>query len=260
MFVYWSFEPSVVLGLILFCALYLLFTGPWRDRFPAAQPLTRKQQVCFVVAVVTLVAALLSPIGGLDTVSLTMHMIQHLLLTLIFPPFLLLATPAWMIRPLLRSPAVLSFGYWLTRPVPAFLLFNGVFSLWHVPFFYEGIVNNLNFHILTHLLFIGTAVVTWWPICSPSQTLPRLPYPAQILYLFMQGTIPTILGALLTFTETPWYPSYIAAPRLLDLTPLDDQIYAGLIMWIPGSSIFLIALTIVFFSWFEGQEQPGEMR
>jgi putative membrane protein len=257
---YWSFEPSVVLGLLLFCALYVLCAGPWRDRFPDARPLTHTQRTCFIIAVTTLVVALISPIGGLDTRSLTLHMVQHLLLTLIFPPFLLLAVPDWMMRPLLRAPPVLSLGRWLTRPVQAFVLFNGVFSLWHVPLFYEGIVNNLNFHIFTHLLFITAAVVTWCPICSPIKELPRLPYPAQILYLFMQGTIPTVLGALLTFTDTPWYPSYVAAPRILDITPLDDQIYAGLIMWIPGSSVFLAALTVVFFIWFEGQAQPGEIR
>lgn len=257
---YWSFEPSVVLGLILFCALYLLCTGPWRDRFPNARPLTRTQWTCFVIAIATLVAALLSPIGGLDTRLLTMHMIQHLLLTLVFPPFLLLALPAWLVRPLWRVPFALPLSLWFTQPIPAFIIFNGVFSLWHVPFLYEGIVNNLNFHILTHLLFIAVAVVTWLPICSPSKELPRLPYPAQILYLFLQGTIPTVLGALFTFADTPWYPSYVAAARILDITPLDDQIYAGLIMWIPGSSVFLAALTVVFFIWFEGQPQPDEIR
>lgn len=256
----WNAEPTVVLGLMLASALYILCAGPWRERFPDARPLTAVQRTSFVIAMATLVVALLSPIGTLDGKLFTLHMIQHLLLTLIMPPFLLLAVPAWMLRPLVQYPLLRMLGQRITRPVPAFVIFNGVFALWHVPAFYEALVNNLSFHVLSHLIFMTVAVITWWPVCSSLKEVPRLPYPAQILYLFMQGTIPTVLGALLTFAPEPWYPSYIQTPPFWGIAPLDDQIYAGLIMWIPGSTVFLIALTVVFFIWFEGAPQPGEIR
>ena len=260
MFTYWSAEPSVLIGIILVCALYALCAGPWRARFPDAQALTRLQVSCFVTAMLTLVGALLSPIGALDSQLFTLHMIQHLLLTLVFPPFLILGVPGWMLRPTLRWPFVRPFAQFVTKPLAAYAIFNATFSLWHVPTLYELLINNLGFHVLSHLIFMATAVITWWPICSSLRELPRMPYPAQILYLFMQGTIPTILGALLTFAATPLYPSYVQTAPLWGIEPLDDQIYAGLIMWIPGSTVFLIALTVVFFIWFEGTPQPGEMR
>src|ERR1700712_2216188 len=108
-------------------------------------------------------------------------------------------------------------------------------------------------------MFIGTAVLTWWPIFSPLDELPRLSDPLQCLYLFFESLPPTILGAMITFATSPLYATYARAPRLWGLTAEIDQQAGGLIMWIPGALVFLLVLTIVFFRWFgEDDYKPSQ--
>src|SRR6266508_517912 len=165
------------------------------------------------------------------------------------PPLLLIGTPPWMFRPLLRLPLALPIGRWLTNPLVAFLCYNITFSLWHVPRYYEATLQSLPIHIVEHVLFFTTAALMWWPIFSPLNELPRLPDPLQCLYLFFASLPPTILGALITLSDSILYPTYARAPRVWGLSPEIDQQAAGLIMWIPGSLVFLLVLTIVWFRW-----------
>ena len=141
-------------------------------------------------------------------------------------------------------------------------MFNLIFTAYHVPALYDLSLQNNTFHIFVHLLLMATAVIAWWPILSPMTELPRLPQPGQILYLFFDAIPPTLLGALITFGEVVLYPTYANAPRIFGISALDDQIGAGLIMWIPGAMVYLLALTIVFFKWFgseDGAERANEM-
>ena len=257
----WNFEPSIVLGITLASVTYALCVDAWRQRFANSTAVTRAQIACFALAMLTLVVALLSPIDELaDHYLLTVHMVQHLLLTLVMPPLLLLGLPAWLVRPVLRVPYARPVLRWLTRPIPAFLIFNAVFAGWHTPALYEWTLQNEAAHLAEHLLFMATAVLTWWPIVSPLPELPRQIFPVQVLYLFLQGVVPTVLGGLITFAGDVLYPTYANAPRVWGFSALDDQQAGGLTMWIPGSFIYLSALTVVFFVWFEGQETVGEIR
>ena len=277
----WNFEPSIILGIVLASFVYWLSAGPGRARFPGAAPLTRTQGIGFTLAMFSLVVALLSPIDALaDHSLLLMHMVQHLLLTLVMPPLLLLGLPGWMLRPLLRVPLLpdggrphavraavqqtgslpLALLSRLTKPLPAFIAFNAVFAVWHAPALYEATLNSEGIHLLEHFMFMGTALLTWWPILSPLPELPRASYPLQVLYLFLQSIIPTVLGGIITLAPDVLYATYLHAPRVWDLSAAEDQQWGGLIMWIPGSLIYLTALTAVFFIWFEGQEKAGEIR
>lgn len=261
MFANWNFDPSLVLGIAFLAGLYALSATRWRPHFPGGQPLTRAQVVCSLLGLLALVIALVSPVDYLaDHDLLSMHMVQHLLLTLVMPPLMLLGTPGWMLRPALHVPLALPVLRRLTSPIAAFLLFNGVFSGWHVPGLYEWTLENETVHIVEHLLFMATAFLTWMPIASPLPELPRLPYPAMVLYLFLQSVIPTVLGGLITFADDVLYRTYALAPRVWGMSALEDQQSGGLIMWIPGAFIYLAALTAVWFIWFEGKEKVGEIR
>jgi putative membrane protein len=251
----WQWEPSVLIGLALLAAGYMACVGPLRGRFAGAMPVSRGRIQTFLVGVLVLFVALVSPLDTLsDHYLLSAHMVQHLLMTLIVPPLLLLGTPRWLLRPLLRPRFALSIGRALTNPVAAFLLFNVTFAIWHFPKLYELTLENEALHVLEHLMFLATATLTWWPVFSPLDELPRISDPAQILYLFFQSLPPTVLGALITFAGAPLYPAYASAPRVWGLSVMADQQIGGLIMWIPGALVFFTVLTVVFFRWLNHDE------
>ena len=251
----WHGHPSVVAGLIALTVVYLLGVGPLRQRFGWAERVDTGQVTAFLTGVLVMFVALLSPLHELgDNYLFSAHMVQHLLLTLVVPPLLLLGTPPWLLRPLLRYPQVLGTARFLTLPVVAFLLFNVVFAAWHVPALYDLALRERGIHILEHLMFLVVGVIMWWPILSPLPELPRARYIVQILYLFIQPTVPSILGAVITFSGGVLYTWYAEAPRVWAISPHTDQQIGGLIMWVPGGLVFLITLMVVFLVWASREE------
>lgn len=255
---WWIIEPPIALGVPLLTVLYLYAIGPLRKRRRLADQVDRRQVASFLLAMVILFASLQGPLHELsDYYSLSAHMVQHLLVTLIMPPLLLKGIPHWLIDPVVRMRGVGSVIRFLTHPFVAFLPFNAVFAVSHAPQFYQAALGVPAVHSVEHTLYMSTAVLTWWPIFSPSRLLPPLSDPLQMLYLFAQSLIPTILGAIITFANQILYPFYEAAPRVIGLSARDDQQAAGLIMWLGGTSIVLLILTIRFFRWldFESDEK-----
>ena len=249
-------HPSVITGLIVLTCAYLLGVGPLRRRFGLAQHVGSGQVTLFLTGVLVTFIALLSPLHELgDEFLFSAHMVQHLLLTLVVPPLLIFGTPAWLLRPLLRPPGVMETARFLTSPVVAFIAFNAVFAMWHVPALYDLALRERGIHILEHLMFIVGGIILWWPILSPLPELPRSPYLVQMAYLFLQPTVPAIVGALITFSDGVIYSWYETAPRVWSISAHTDQQLGGLIMWLPGGLAFLLALVVVFLIW-ANREEP----
>lgn len=249
---HWPLEPSVLLGTLLLTAVYLGAATRWRSRFPGAQPVPRGRIVAFLLAMATLLLALQTPIADLsDNYLFSAHMVEHMLLTLPFPVLFLVGVPGWMLRPLIvRFPFLLAIGRIVTNPLIAFGLFNAVFLGYHLPTFYDLSLTTPFVHIVIHQLFIGSALLTWWPVLSPLRELPPLVPPFQMLYLFAHTLPSGLLGAMFAFAGTPLYPRYAAAPRVWSaLTPLVDQELGGVIMWVVGGTFFLGAFVAVFLRW-----------
>jgi putative membrane protein len=141
-------------------------------------------------------------------------------------------------------------GRVLTRPAGAFATFNLILVIWHLPPLYNLAMNQHAVHIVQHLMIMAAAVILWWPMLSPLPELPRAPYPVQMLYLFVVGLPMVVVSIFITMADGILYPYYTAAPRVWEaLTPHADQHLGGLIMWIPGGLVFLVAITVVFFRW-----------
>ena len=243
-------HPSVVIGLVLLGGLYVLWGGLGADR---------RRVLAFGASLVVIFVSLNGPLHDLSDKSLfSAHMAQHLLLTLLFPPLLLYGTPAWVVRRVLAPRWVTALARVLTRPVIAAALFTAPIVLWHVPVLYEAALRHHNVHIAQHLVFLATAVLMWWPILSPVPELPRLPYPGQMLYLFLLGIPMSITGALITLSDSVLYPFYAAAPRVWVLPALADQQIGGLLMWVPGGLVLWGAMTLVWFRW-SAREERGDV-
>jgi len=240
----WSVHPSTAIGIAALGALYI-----WASVILRRQP-TTAQKVFFFSGLVVMFGSLNGPIHDLsDDYLFSAHMVQHLLLTLAVPPLLLAGTPGWMIRGPLAARGVAPVARWLTRAPIAFVVFNLTIAVWHLPPFYNAAMAHHGLHIVEHLMFMAAAVLMWWPLLSQLPELPRLAYPGQMLYSFLMSIPMSIVAVYIAMADHVLYPAYSATPRILPLTPLEDQLLGALIMWIPGGMIFMIIMTVVFFKW-----------
>ena len=252
----WGGHPDALIGLIVLESAYLMGVGPLRQRYGLADDVDPRKIATFTLGVLVIFVAVLSPIHAVaEKYLFSVHMTQHVLITLIAPPFLIIGTPDWLIRPLLRPNWAFRGLKILTNPIGAFLVFNLVFSIWHLPSLYHMSVTNHGVHFFEHLLMIGTGVLVWWPLTSTMPELPKMSPPVAMLYLFGLSLGQIILFGALVFATEPLYEFYVNAPRISMLTPLADQQIGAVIMKIGGGVLFLGLLIVIFFRWFGEEEQ-----
>jgi len=274
-----SVHPSTTIGIAIFAAAYI-----WRakqgpsaaDRLPvtvtaatadagqldmaaAPQGPTPAQRLAYFSSLALLFLTLNGPLHDLsDFYLFSGHMVQHLILTLVVPPLMIFGTPGWMLRPMLRKPTLFATARKITSITSCFVLFNVVLAFWHLPPLYNLALANHGIHILQHLMFIAASVLMWWPLLSPLPELPRAAYPAQMLYCFLMVIPMSIISIYIAMADTLLYPAYATAPRIMGITPMEDQQYGGLIMWIPGGVFFYAVMTVVFFKWASRGEDTEE--
>jgi putative membrane protein len=230
--------------------LYFWGIGPLRRRHKLGPPPSRWQVASFCAGLLVLLFSLNGPMHDLsDYYLFSAHMVQHLLLTLLFPPLLIAGTPGWLLSPLLRIGPVRAAARVLTRPVVAAVLYSVTIAVWHLTPFYELMMRSHDVHVATHLMFIVAATILWFPVMSPVAELPRLGYGMGMLYLFLVGIPMQIVAAMITLADDVLYPWYSAAPRTWGLTPLADQQLGGLLMWVPGNLWMFLAIGVLFFKW-----------
>src|SRR3954462_7761565 len=134
----WSLHPSVLLGTGLLGALYFFGIGPWRRRRGLGPPASPWQVVSFCAALLVLLLSLNGPLHDLsDYYLFSVHMVQHLVLTLVFPPLLLYGIPGWLIRPIALRPGVSPLARTLSRPWVAAILFSASILGWHLQPLYD---------------------------------------------------------------------------------------------------------------------------
>lgn len=264
-------HPSTVIGIVALGVAYVLRArrGPSSaDRLPvtvgdvhrasamqldaaAARPgPSPAQKTSFFASMALLFFTLNGPLHDLsDSYLFSAHMVQHLILTLIVPPLMILGTPGWMLRPLLRGRRAFALARSLTTVGACFAAFNVVLALWHLPPMYNLALANHPIHIVQHVMFIAASVLMWWPLTSPLPELPRASYPVQMLYCFFMVIPMSVISIYIAMADTLLYPSYATAPRVWGIPPMMDQQYGGLIMWIPGGIFFYAVMSVVFFKW-----------
>jgi putative membrane protein len=236
---------STVVGIAALAALYV-----WRARRGPAGGPTAGQRAAFASGLAVLFLSLNGPLHDLsDGYLFTAHMIQHLVLTMLVTPLLIAGTPDWMLRPALQLPGVLAVARRVTQPIAAFAIFNLTIVIWHLPPMYNLAMADHGVHIVQHLCFLVASTIMWWPIMSRMPELPRLSYPQQMLYAIAMTLPMSVLAIVLTYADVTLYPAYAAAPRIWGITPLEDQRYGGLLMWLPGGMIFFAVASVRFFQW-----------
>jgi len=246
----WAVDPTILTGLVLAAAIYGLawrriqLTG--RRTVPLGYPLA------YYLGLFSIAFALLGPFDVYNQESLLMHMSQHLLLLQIAPPLIWLGRPVQLIlqavspqrsgpvlRVALRRQSVRALLTFVSHPLVAFLAFNFAVIFWHVPKMYDLALSHQTVHELEHICFLVGGLLYWWAIVEPVPRHHKLRTGFALGSIFLSMLVAEALGAILTLDGSVIYPFYNQTRPLWGLSQLDDQQYAGLLMWVGGGLLYL---------------------
>ena len=246
--------PAATLAVLFLVALAYPFLmartaprrrSPWAAAGPAA---------AWLGGVTALAAALASPLERLAEDSLVAHMVQHLLLTIVAAPLLVLADPvprALAALPPATRRAVVRPWAWLVRCAhhPAFVLvaavgYAAVVMAWHLPGAYEAAVRSTAVHLAEHVSFLGAASVFWWSLLRiPRRRL--APLVAGLGAVLVPAFTEAGLGGVMMLSRTAWYGVYVERAAQHGLDALADQQVAGAVMWAAGTPVYLLAAVVL---------------
>ena len=252
----WELNPVIWLSLLTAGLLYARglgqSTGTRRGLHPWWRP------TCYYAGLFAIAAALISPLDHLARDLFAFHMVQHLLLSLVGAPLVLLGAPMIPIlrgiprpirrrsvAPLLRHPWVRMSLRMLSQPLIAWAIYITTVIAWHMPSGYELALRNEVVHDLMHLSWSVAGVLFWWNVIDPVPLRSNLSYLGRLPYVFVTTVPNFVLGAFITFAPGAWYPHYASQSLPFGLTAQDDQQLAGVLMWVPGALVLLGALLAV---------------
>ena len=257
----WHAHPDVWLLVVVVEGAYLWALSRWRpEAMPGSEqldpPVRTRHVACFTLGMVAIWVASDWPIHDLaERYLFSVHMFQHMLISLVAPPLLLLGMPSWLLRRLIAPRPVNWAVRNLARPFYALVIFNAVIVFTHWPVVVDGVLAHHAIHFLSHVLLFGAAMLMWWPVVSPLPEMPTLSYPGRMVYLFLQSIVPTVPASFLTFGSSPLYRFYTHVPRIWGVSVMSDQMVSGLIMKLGGGAILWSVLAVVFFKWFALEEK-----
>jgi putative copper resistance protein D len=261
----WTFDLSVWVPVLL-AALAFGWARRRVNRRHPARPVSLWRLVSWLAGLGAIVVALASPVEAYDTTLFSAHMIQHLLLTMVAAPLLVLAAPITLllrvstpdarrrwILPVLHSRIVRV----LSHPIVAWGLFAAVMWLTHFSPLFDAALEDETLHRLEHALYLGSALLFWWPVVGADPSPHRLGYPARLFYLALGMPLSSFLGLVIYSAQTVLYPHYLTLERAWGPSPLDDQRLAGGIMWVVGDAAFVLALVLVVAAWLRHEERAN---
>ncbi|MGA9859144.1 MAG: cytochrome c oxidase assembly protein [Solirubrobacteraceae bacterium] len=242
----WTLSPWVLVGVAALGAVYLL---GWRRArgTRTAHPPGYGRLALFILGLVTILVALVSPIDALGDQLLVMHMVQHVLLLDIVPILLILGLTKVLLRPVTRRAQVIErrAGF-IAHPAFAVFAYVAVMWAWHIPSMYDAALNHPYVHVFEHICFAAAGSLYWWHLLSPIRTRHRLTGLGPVGYMVSTKLLVGLLGILLAFAPASFYPFYEHHPRYWGLSPSEDQSLAGLVMALEQSIVMGVALVAVF--------------
>ena len=254
----WTLEPSVLVGVAVLGALYVLAWRRGRASGSAHKPGWGRMAV-FALGLVMILVALVSPIDVLGDQLLVMHMVQHLLLLDIVPICLILGLNKVLLRPVTRKLTGIErrAGY-LAHPAFAVLLYAAVMWAWHIPAMYDAALRNSGVHAFEHACFVAAGTLYWWHLLSPIRSRMRLGGLGPVSYMVSTKLLVGILGIVLAFAPASFYPFYEHHPHYWGLSPSEDQSMAGLTMALEQSVVMGIALVWLFVQMLTESEREAQ--
>ncbi|HET8786170.1 MAG TPA: cytochrome c oxidase assembly protein [Candidatus Limnocylindrales bacterium] len=253
----WTFEPLPTLGILAAVAWWTWAVRRVNARHPT-NPVPRRRSVAFAGGMLAIAFALLSGIDQYDTTLFSIHMVQHVLLTLVAAPLIALSAPVTLILrvssaetrrrwilPVLHSRIVRVLAF----PVVAWVLFAAAMWVSHFSPLFDAALEDPLIHDVEHAIYLGTALLFWWPAVALDPAPWRMSHPARALYVVLQMTQNTFLSVVILNAQTVLYPHYATVQRSWGPTPLEDQQIAAAFMWVVGDLLFLAASFAILVGW-----------
>lgn len=266
----WQFTPDIVFMTLLAAVLY--GAGLWRTRNKQAEKRLGRG-VFFYAGLTSMFLALQSPIDTLSEHVFALHQVQHLLLHSLGPMLLMLAVsegpliagmPEWLRRhvlaPVVTNRAVRAVFGLLSRPAAATFLFVGSLYFWQISEYHELTLFDEPIHYLMHLSMLFTGLLFFRRIFDPRPAPSGTGYGARLIMLCAAITGNILIGAFTTLKSAVLYPAYDTLGRLWNLNALTDELLGGIVIWIPGSMMCVIAALIVIRLWGDRETKVDDWR
>ncbi len=261
----WSFDVEVWLPVLLAAWGYLVLARSV-DRAHPTNRVPRARVWSWLAGLAVLLVATQSVIGAYDTTLFTVHMAQHLLLTMVAAPLLLLGAPVTLllraassevrqdlILPVLHSRMVRL----LSHPIVAWTQFAAIMWASHFTGLFDAALEDPLIHLLEHALYVGSALLFWWPVIGADPAPRRLSHPMRLGYLLVGMPFSSFLGLAIFSASSVLYEHYATLERAWGQTPLEDQAWAGGIMWAGGDLVFLLAMVVTMVAWLRAEDAEG---
>lgn len=248
-------EPDllIVLGLLTLAVAWVL--GPLR-RQHASEVSPRRAWAFYLGGVAFFYLGAGTSIDEIgESYLFWMHMVQHMIFMYLAAPLLVAAVPEWFAERLGRSRVWGPLARFWTHPVVACVTYSAVFGLWHIPALYDWALRDQLIHNLEHATMLGASVLMWWPLIGPRRGVPRAGHAVALFYLLGLTILNMPLFAFLTFAKRVLYPTYAAAPRIIEgMDAFQDQVLGGALMKISGMLVLFGLMVVIFLRWYREVE------
>ncbi|MFP7296001.1 cytochrome c oxidase assembly factor CtaG [Neobacillus niacini] len=276
----WS--PYFLLVLLALTAVYFLITVTFRSKFVDSEPLTIKQAALFLLSITLIYAIKGSPLDLMAHLMFYVHMIIMAFLVLVIPPIFIFGIPVWIWRRIFKIKWVHTLFKFFTKPLIALIVFNGLFSFYHIPMIFDQVMQNFWLHAGYSLLLFIVAIFMWWPLINPVPEHQRISGLKKVGYIFADGILITPACALIIFAPGSIYATYsdpevwaqvmslcvgpatfagldISGPELFSsMSLVHDQQLGGVLMKIIQEIVYGIILGHVFFEWYRKDQAESE--
>jgi len=263
----WSVDPFLTFVLVDLAIVYLLAARAVNRRHPSS-PVRRWRAAAWMGGLFVVGLALEGPPDVYAEALFSVHMVQHLLLTAIAAPLFAMAAPVTLllrvVSPNVRGGFVLPILHSrlvgaVTHPLVAWIVFAAVMWGTHFSPLFDAALEDSPIHHFEHFLYLGAAMLFWWPVVGADPIRHRLGWTARLVYLGTALPWNSFLGVAIQSAPTVLYPHYATVARNWGPTPLLDQQAAGAIMWVGGDLAFLAALLLVVAGLLADEERKGRL-
>lgn len=243
---------SLFLTLTLIALEFVYLRGWFRLRKAIPDLVSIWRLAGFSCGLLALWMVVASPLAAIDHRLLTAHMLQHLILMTVSAPLILLGAPVIVLLNGLPKPferlvsgrAVQTLGRMMTHPLLCWIAGTGTVIVWHMPALF-ALGMSARWHEVQYACFFAAGILFWLPVIQPWPSLTTWSTWGVPLYLFL-ATLPCdALSAFLTFCDRVVYPHYLSMHRLFDVSALGDQQFAGALMWVWVTFVYLAPAVMV---------------